>query len=277
MIFYSDAQLFEHKKEAFIAVVDEEGTVIFFGSVGYTTSHKAEGLALIQALRHIEAYERTGAVIYTDNLSWAETINDRKTISGGERYKETRRILKVIYELKEKWNVAIKWKKRTYNKAGLFLGKVWRLKEEERNTYFMPFTHLPESDADVLELKSPLSKRWLERRIFFNKIHGRLSRELGLSLEAVMYIRSAHIGERQTKEQIVQGCERFIRKTEKEIKSLNEALDRFIDNADKLAIVQRQKIGLLTKIQVRNGVAIFVTNCSTAEWEKLNVRTELDT
>lgn len=135
MIFYTDAQTFENRKpkESYIAVMREDEMLIFFIRIPYHLAHYAEGLALYQALRFIESNELYNATIYTDSLIWSGIVNQNTKLGGHSENKvRQKEIGEALIQLKEKYNVTIHWKRRDYNKAGHFLGAIWRHKKEYR-------------------------------------------------------------------------------------------------------------------------------------------------
>lgn len=276
MVFYTDAQVFESRKESYIAVLDDTEGVIFFGSVGYKSVQDAEGLAILQALRHIDFYERKDAVIYTDNLSWSDVINGHHRIAGlKEKHVKTRRILQAILQLKEKWNVTIEWRRRNQNKAGIFLAHVWQLKASERDRYYMRFTDLPNGE-DIEELMDKKTPTFEERRKFFDRFHQELASRHRIPLPTVMFIRSAVIGHRRSKEQIVVDCENFVSKKEEALKQLDIALERYKDNFARFTTINEQKEGILKKVHERQGIAQIIKICPDEVWNELIVKTEFD-
>lgn len=274
MIFYTDAQLFESRKEGYIAVVSD-GRVLFFGSVGYKTVQEAEGLAIIQALRHIDFYERKDATIYTDNLSWHNAIRDRALKGNQPKHQPLRKILKFILELKDKWNITIEWKKRTHNQAGHFLAKVWRLKQEERDRYFMRFTELPDTD-DPTHLVDTSTPTWEEKRAYFDKFHQELASKFGIPMGVIMFIRSCALGHNKTKEEIIIDCDNFVTKKKRAVIEMDRALEKWGHKFDRFKAINEQKTGIVNQIHEREGIAQIIKVCPDNVWDELLTKTEYD-
>lgn len=143
MIFFTDGQVFENRvpKESYIAVVTEDEKLISFLHVGYKHGHDAEGLAILQALRYIAKNGLTFSIIYTDSLGWAGIANESTKVRGVKPNKlYTKRLAQEVLELKKQYHVGIQWKSRKHNKAGKFLGSIWRYAKAYRVTLQMEET-----------------------------------------------------------------------------------------------------------------------------------------
>lgn len=155
MIFYTDAQVFDHRtpKEAFIAVLTDDERLISFLRIGYKVSHDAEGFAILQALRYIEKHHLLFSQIYTDSASWVHIINIiQKSRGTTQKRKYTGLITREILLLQKKYFVSIRWKGRKHNKAGKFLGSIWKYKETYRDQLSMELTEWKDI---VLPIENP--------------------------------------------------------------------------------------------------------------------------
>jgi len=129
---YTDGQVFTSKKESYIAVTNDKGKVIFFALIGFKTIRETEGVAILKALEYLQEHNILEGAIYTDSLDWANIANGISKLNGNPRNKDIYPLADRIISLKEQFATDITWKRRAYNRAGHFLGSVWRTKKELR-------------------------------------------------------------------------------------------------------------------------------------------------
>lgn len=126
---YTDGQVFVNRKESYIAVTNDKGNVLFFCLIGFKTIRETEGTAILKALEYLQERNITEAMIYTDSLDWAGIANGTHRVnSKSPAYELSTKII----TLKEELLTTIQWKRRNFNKAGHFLGAVWRTRKDKR-------------------------------------------------------------------------------------------------------------------------------------------------